>query len=159
MDSRFRGNDKGRTMAYWLLKTEPSVYSYSDLERDKKTVWDGVTSPWALPYIKKVKKGDVAFIYHTGDEKQIVGIAEVISEPYADPNENTARLQVFDVKPKRKLKRPVTLAEVKADKRFADSKLVNNPRLSVQPVTDNMWNAILQMSGMEAGTGFSKNGK
>jgi predicted RNA-binding protein with PUA-like domain len=147
-------------MAKWLLKTEPTVYSYSDLERDKKTVWDGVTSPWALPNIRRVKPGDLAFIYHTGDEKQVVGIAEITSESYPDPKKgDNEYLQVFDIKPKRKLKRPVTLAEVKADKRFADSKLVKNPRLSVQPVTDNMWNAILQMSGMEAGTGFSKNGK
>jgi predicted RNA-binding protein with PUA-like domain len=134
-------------MAYWLLKTEPSVYSYSDLEKDKKTVWDGVTSPWALPYIKRVKIGDEVFIYHTGEDKQVVGIAEVISEPYADPNENTARLQVFDIKPKRRLKKPVTLAQVKADIRFKDSKLVNNPRLSVQPMPDNLWNVILEMSG------------
>jgi predicted RNA-binding protein with PUA-like domain len=146
-------------MAYWLLKTEPTVYSYSDLERDKKTVWDGVTSPWALPYIKRVKKGDAVFIYHTGDEKQVVGIGEIISDPYADPNGNTGRLLVFDVKPKRKLKNPVTLAQVKADKRFKDSKLVNNPRLSVQPMPDNLWDAILELSGMEKRTSFSKNGK
>jgi predicted RNA-binding protein with PUA-like domain len=136
-------------MNYWLLKTEPSVYSYSNLERDKKTVWDGVTSPWALPYIKRVKPGDLAFIYHTGDEKQVVGVAEIITESYADPNENTARLQVFDIKPKRRLKNTVTLAQVKADKRFKDSKLVTNPRLSVQPVSDDMWKAILQMGGIE----------
>jgi predicted RNA-binding protein with PUA-like domain len=136
-------------MNYWLLKTEPSVYSYSNLERDKKTVWDGVTSPWALPYIKRVKPGDLAFIYHTGDEKQVVGVAEIITESYADPNENTARLQVFDIKPKRRLKNTVTLAQVKADKRFKDSKLVTNPRLSVQPVSEDMWKAILQMGGIE----------
>lgn len=136
-------------MNYWLLKTEPSVYSYSNLERDKKTVWDGVTSPWALPYIKRVKPGDLAFIYHTSDEKQVVGVAEIITESYADPNENTARLQVFDIKPKRRLKNTVTLAQVKADKRFKDSKLVTNPRLSVQPVSEDMWKAILQMGGIE----------
>lgn len=146
-------------MAYWLLKTEPSVYSYADLERDKKAVWDGVTSPWALANIRKIQKGDVVFIYHTGDEKQVVGIAEVTSEPYPDPKADTERLYVFDIKPKRKLKNPVTLAQVKADKRFKDSKLVKDPRLSVQPVSEDMWNAILEMSGMEANTGFSKNGK
>jgi predicted RNA-binding protein with PUA-like domain len=146
-------------MAYWLLKTEPAVYSYSDLERDKKAVWDGVTSPWALPYIKQVKKGDAVFIYHTGDEKQVVGIGEVVSDPYPDPKSKSGRLFVFDIKPKRKLKNPVTLAQVKADKRFADSKLVNNPRLSVQPMPENLWNAILVMSGMEAERGISKNGK
>ena len=158
MDPRFRG-DKVKEMAYYLLKTEPSVYSYSDLERDKKTVWDGVTSPWALPVIKSIKKGDAVFIYHTGDEKQIVGIAEVVSDPYPDPKSASGRLFVFDIKPKRRLKRPVTLAEVKADKRFSESALVNNPRLSVQPVPEKMWNAILELSGLEAGTAFSKNGK
>jgi predicted RNA-binding protein with PUA-like domain len=146
-------------MAYWLLKTEPSVYSYADLERDKKAVWDGVTSPWAMPYIKQIKKGDAAFIYHTGDEKQVVGICEIVSDPYLDPKAGGRKLYVFDIKPKRKLKNPVTLAQVKADSRFRDSKLVTNPRLSVQPVSDDMWNGILQMSGMEANTGFSKNGK
>lgn len=146
-------------MAYYLLKTEPSVYSYADLERDKKTVWDGVTSPWALPVIKGIKKGDAVFIYHTGDEKQIIGIAEVVSDPYPDPKSDSGRLFVFDLKPKRKLKNPVTLAQVKADKRFAESVLVNNSRLSVQPVTDKMWNEILQMSGMEAVIPASKNGK
>jgi predicted RNA-binding protein with PUA-like domain len=146
-------------MAYYLLKTEPETYSYADLERDKKAVWDGVTSPWALPVIKGIKKGDAVFIYHTGDEKQIVGIAEVVSDPYPDPKSASGRLFVFDIKPKRKLKNPVTLAQVKADKRFAESPLVNNPRLSVQPVTDKMWNEILQMSGMEPVTAASRNGK
>jgi predicted RNA-binding protein with PUA-like domain len=135
-------------MAKWLLKTEPSVYSYSNLERDKKTVWDGVSSPWALPYIRRVKRGDQAFIYHTGDEKQVIGIAEITSESYPDPKKGDDEyLQVFDIKPVRKLKNPVTLSQVKADKRFKDSKLVTNPRLSVQPVPDNMWDAIIKMSG------------
>jgi predicted RNA-binding protein with PUA-like domain len=134
-------------MAYWLLKTEPSVYSYSDLVRDKKTVWDGVTSPWAMPYIRRVKPGDLAFIYHTGEEKQVMGIAEITSESYPDPKKGDDEyLQVFDIKPVRKLKKPVTLAEVKADKRFTDSKLVRNPRLSVQPVTEAMWNGIIKMA-------------
>lgn len=147
-------------MAYWLLKTEPSVYSYADLERDKKTTWDGVSSPWAMPYIRRVKPGDAAFIYHTGDEKQVVGIAEITSESYPDPKLGGSEFhQVFDIKPKRMLKNPVTLAQVKADKRFKDSKLVTNPRLSVQPVSNDMWNGILQMSGMKAETGISKNGK
>lgn len=146
-------------MAYFLLKTEPTVYSYSDLERDKKAVWDGVTSPGGVFQIKSAKKGDVAFIYHTGDEKQVVGICEITSNPYVDPKAGNPRLYVFDIKPKRKLKNPVTLEQVKADKRFKDSRLVNEPRLSVQPMPENLWNAILQMSGMEANTVFSKNGK
>jgi predicted RNA-binding protein with PUA-like domain len=146
-------------LAYYLLKTEPTVYSYSDLERDKKAVWDGVTSPGGVFQIKSAKKGDVVFIYHTGDEKQVVGIAEITSDPYVDPKAGNPRLYVFDIKPKRRLKNPVTLEQVKADKRFKDSRLVNEPRLSVQPMPENLWNAILQMSGIEPSTVFSKNGK
>ena len=96
--------------------------------------------------IKLIKKGDTAFIYHTGDEKQVVGIAEVISNPYIDPNANNPRLYVFDIKPKKKLNNPVTLAQVKADKRFKGSRLVNEPRLSVQPMPEELWNAIQEMS-------------
>ena len=132
-------------MAKWLLKTEPTVYSYSDLESDKKTVWDGVTSPGGLFQIKQVKKGDTVFIYHSGDEKQVVGIAEVISNPYIDPKANNPKLYVFDIKPKKKLKNPVTLVQVKADKRFKNSRLVNEPRLSVQPMPEELWDAILEM--------------
>lgn len=133
-------------MAKFLLKTEPTVYSYSDLERDKKATWDGVTSPGGLFQIKQAKKGDLAFIYHTGDEKQVVGIAEIISGPYVDPKAGNPKIFVFDIKPKQKLKKPVTLEQVKADKRFKDSRLVNEPRLSVQPMPDNLWDAIIEMS-------------
>jgi len=133
-------------MAKWLLKTEPTVYSYADLERDKKTVWDGVSSPGGLFHIKAAKKGDLVFIYHTGDEKQVVGIADIVSDPYVDPKANNPRLYVFEIKPKQKLKKPVTLKQVKADKRFKDSKLVNEPRLSVQPMLENLWDAIIKMS-------------
>ena len=133
-------------MAKFLLKTEPTVYSYSDLEKDKKTCWDGVTSPGGLFQIKQVKKGDLAFIYHTGDEKQVVGIAEIISGPYPDPKADNPKTFVFDIKPKQKLKNPVTLEQVKADKRFKDSRLVTEGRLSVQPMPDNLWDAILEMS-------------
>ncbi len=146
-------------MSFWLLKTEPSTFSYSDLEKDKEATWDGVTSPGGLFQIKQVKKGDAAFIYHTGDEKQVVGIAEITCDPYVDPKAGNPKLFVFDIKPKRRLKKPVTLEQIKADKRFAESRIVTEPRLSVQPVPDNIWNAILQLGGMEAETGFSKNGK
>ena len=134
-------------MNFWLLKTEPSVYSYSDLERDKKTCWDGVTSPGGLFQIKQVKKGDVAFIYHTGDEKQVVGIAEIVSNPYVDPNAGNPKIFVFDVKPKRQLKNPVTLERLKADKRFRKARIVTEPRLSVQPMQEDLWKIILQMAG------------
>ena len=146
-------------MAYFLLKTEPTVYSYSDLERDKKTVWDGVTSPGGLFQIKTAKKGDISFIYHTGDEKQIVGICEITTDAYIDPKAGNPKIFVFDIKPKRRLPNPVTLAQIKADKRFKDSRIVKEARLSVQPVPENIWNAILQLSGLESNTVFSKNGK
>jgi predicted RNA-binding protein with PUA-like domain len=133
-------------MNYWLLKTEPSVYSYFNLEKDKKTVWDGVTSPGGLFQIKHVKKGDLAFIYHTGNEKQIVGIAEIISDPYVDPKANNPRIFVFEIKPKKPIKSTVTLEMVKADKRFKNSRLVNEGRLSVQPMPKELWDIIIQMS-------------
>jgi len=145
MDSRIRGN-RLKLMNKWLLKTEPTAYSYSQLEKDKKTRWDGVTSPGGLHNIKQAKKGDLVFIYHTGDEKQVVGIAEIISDPYEDPRADNPRIMVFDIKPKSQLKKPVTLAAVKADKRFKDSKLVKEGRLSVQPMPENLWDAIIEMS-------------
>jgi len=134
-------------MNHWLLKTEPSVYSYSDLERDKQTVWDGVRNPYAIRHIREAKIGDLAFIYHTGEEKQVIGIAEIISEPDNDPESEDPRLWVFEVKAKRKLKKPVTLAEIKADKRFKGSTLVRAPRLSVQAMPKELWDAILELSG------------
>ncbi len=133
-------------MNYWLLKTEPSVYSYDDLERDKKTVWDGVGHPKALMNIRDSQKGDMLFIYHTGDEKQIVGIAETVSDPYSDPKSDNPRMAVFDIKPVRKLKKPVTLVQIKADKKFSEFRLVKESRLSVVPVPEDIWNEIIKRS-------------
>lgn len=130
---------------HWLLKTEPSTYSYADLERDKKAVWDGVANALALKHLRSMKRGDLAFIYHTGDEKQIVGIAEVTSDAYPDPKEKDARLVVVDLKPRERLKRPVTLAEVKADGEFRDFELVRMGRLSVMPVSEGRWKKLLKM--------------
>jgi predicted RNA-binding protein with PUA-like domain len=132
---------------YWLLKTEPSTYSFADLERDGKAVWDGVTNPLALKHLRTMKKGDLAFIYHTGGEKQIVGIAEIVSDPYPDPKQKNAKLVVVDLKPREKLKRPVTLAKVKARKEFADWELVRMGRLSVMPVSPERWERVCQMAG------------
>ncbi len=132
-------------MAYWLLKTEPSVYSYDDLVKDKKTVWDGVANPTALRHIRSIKKGDEVFIYHTGDEKQIVGIGTVTSDPYPDPKQNNEKLVVFDIKPKKKLKTPVTLKEVKAIKKYAEYDLVRLPRVSVMPVPEKYWDDFVNM--------------
>jgi predicted RNA-binding protein with PUA-like domain len=130
---------------HWLLKTEPSTYSFGDLERDKRAVWDGVSNALALKHLRSMKRGDLAFIYHTGDEKQIVGIAEVTSDAYPDPKEKDARLVVVDLKPRERLARPVTLAEVKADGEFRDFELVRMGRLSVMPVSESRWKKLLKM--------------
>ncbi|HTS17167.1 MAG TPA: EVE domain-containing protein [Verrucomicrobiae bacterium] len=130
---------------HWLLKTEPSTYSYADLERQKKAVWDGVSNPLALKHIRGMKKGDLAFIYHTGDEKQIVGIAEVASDAYPDPKEKDEKLVVVDLRPRERLERPVTLAEIKADGEFRDWELVRMGRLSVMPVSEERWKKLVGM--------------
>ncbi len=132
--------------SYWLLKTEPSVYSYADLERDGTTVWNGVTNNLVLKHLRSVKKGDLILIYHTGDERKIVGIAEIASNPYPDPKENDPRLTVVDVKAKKKLSKSVTLAEIKIRNQFADFDLVRLPRLSVMPVTESQWKSLMKMA-------------
>ena len=133
-------------MAFWLLKTEPSVYSYQDLEREKKAVWDGVSNSLALKHIRQVQKGDLAFVYHTGEEKSIVGIAEVTSAAYPDPKQPNSKLVVFDLKPKKALAQPVSLAEIKANQHLAQFELARLPRLSVMPVTENYWKLIMKMA-------------
>ena len=131
-------------MAFWLLKTEPSDYAYSDLVREKKTVWDGVSNNLALKYIRQMRKGDLALIYHTGNEKAVVGIAVLISDPYPDPEQNDPRLVVVDVKPKKKLVREISLAEVKSNPKLKDFELVRLPRLSVMPVETKIWKELVQ---------------
>jgi predicted RNA-binding protein with PUA-like domain len=133
-------------MARWLLKTEPDSYSWDDLARDKKTVWDGVNNALALKHIRTMAKGDLALIYHTGDERSAIGIAEVASKPYADPKDDDEKLAVVDVKPKRKLTRPVSLDEIKADPAFAGWDLLRIGRLSVVPVPDAMWQRIEELA-------------
>jgi len=132
---------------YWLLKTEPSDYSYADLNRDGKTVWDGVSNNLALQHLRNMKAGDLAFLYHTGKERALVGIAEVISDPYPDPTMSDSKLAVVDVKAREELPQSVSLAEVKADSEFSDFLLVRLPRLSVMPVTPPQWNRLLAMAG------------
>jgi predicted RNA-binding protein with PUA-like domain len=129
----------------WLLKTEPSTYSFDDLVRDKRTTWDGVSNPVALSHLRTMRKGDQAFVYHTGTEKAIVGIARVASDPRPDPKLGDPRLVVVDLEPVRALRKPVTLAAVKADRRFADFALVRISRLSVMPVGPDLWKALLAM--------------
>ena len=133
-------------MAYWLLKTEPSTYSYDDLARDKRTTWDGITNATALKHLRTMKKGDLAVVYHTGDERAAVGIAEIVSAPYADPKADDQKLVVVDLKPKKKLKQPVTLDTIKADKAFAGWDLLRISRLSVVPTPEPMWRRVMQLA-------------
>jgi predicted RNA-binding protein with PUA-like domain len=133
-------------MARWLFKEEPEHYSFGDLEHDGETVWDGVANNQALLHLRKVKRQDLVFCYHTGDEKSVVGIMKVVNDPYPDPKENDARLVVVGVQPVRRLVHPVTLAEIKADPVFAKWELVRNSRLSVMPVSSEQWKRIEQLS-------------
>lgn len=126
----------------WLFKEEPSNYSFDELAKDKKTMWSGVKNPLAQKHLHAVKRGDRIFYYHTGDEKAVVGIAKALGDAYADPGDKTGRHAVVDVGPVKKLPRPVTLAEIKADPAFKDFALVRISRLSVMPVSDAEWTRI-----------------
>ena len=128
----------------WLVKEEPENYSYSQFLSDRTTVWAGVRNPVAQRNLREMKKGDRVFFYHTGKEKAVIGTASVSKTAYPDPKED--KLVVVELAAGKALKRPVTLAEIKADKRFADMPLVRIARLSVQPVTDDQWDMIEAMS-------------
>jgi predicted RNA-binding protein with PUA-like domain len=134
-------------MAYWLLKTEPDNYSYLDLQRDGSTIWDGVNNPLALKHLRTMEIGDLALIYHTGKERQVIGIAEIISQPYADPALDDAKRVVVQVRSLRKLPQPVTLAQIKLDEKFTDFDLLRLPRLSVVPVPVSSWQHLLKLAG------------
>jgi predicted RNA-binding protein with PUA-like domain len=131
-------------MNYWLMKSEPSAYSWDDLNRDKKATWDGVRNFQARNNLKAMKKGDLVFIYHSNEGKEIVGIAKIIKEGYPDPKD--AEWIVVDIAPEKKLKSPITLAQVKADKRLANMALVKAMRLSVQPVRKEEFDLIIALS-------------
>lgn len=131
-----------------ILKTEPDDYSWDDLVREKKTTWDGVANNAALMHMRDAKKGDEALIYHTGKEKRIVGLAQLVSRPRTDPNDPDGRLTVFDIKAVRAAKTPVTLADIKADDRFADFALVRQPRLGVIPTPPALDKALRKMAGL-----------
>ena len=133
-------------MAYWLLKTEPGTYSFSDLIREKKTTWNGVRNSLALQHLRAMKKGDEVFIYHSGKEKAIVGIAGIVSNPYADAGAGDPKLVVVDLKPKEQLPRPVTLAEIKSHDAFEKFDLIRISRLSVMPVSTERWNVVRKLS-------------
>jgi predicted RNA-binding protein with PUA-like domain len=130
----------------WLFKEEPSHYNYDDLVRDGKTTWTGVRNPLAQKHLRSVKKGDQIFYYHTGDEKSVVGVMKATANAAPDPADQEGKLYAVDVAPVRKLRRPVKLSEIKADKRFADFPLVRMSRLSVMPVEDGEWERIESMS-------------
>lgn len=136
-------------MNYWLAKQEPSGsrgYNFETLKKDKTTVWDGVHNNLALKHMREIKKGDLVLFYHTGDERQIVGIMEVISDPYPNPKEDNKRFIVFDVKYKKSLKRPITLDEMKKQKKFQNWELIRISRLSVMPVPQQIWDTIIDIS-------------
>lgn len=131
---------------YWLCKQEPSTYNIEQLKKEKTTVWDDVHNNLALKHITQMKKGDLAFFYHTSDEKQVVGIMEIISNPYPNPKEKNPRFVVIDVKYKKHLDNPVTLAQIKTNKKFRDWELLRISRLSVMPVPSKIWEEILKIS-------------
>ena len=133
-------------MAQWLVKEEPDHYGFDQLVRDRKTVWAGVKNPLAQKHLRSIRRGDRIFYYHTGKEKAVVATATAASDAYPDPNDASGKLSVVDVVPAKKLSRPVTLAEIKADKAFTSFPLVRMSRLSVMPVTDAEWTRIEAMS-------------
>lgn len=128
----------------WLFKEEPTSYSYDALVKDGKATWSGVKNPLAQKHLRSVRKGDLVFYYHTGSEKAVVGIARAVTDAYPDPSDKTGKASVVDIVPEKKLTRPVTLAEIKADRAFATFPLTRLPRLSVMPVSEKEWAGILK---------------
>ena len=134
-------------MAYWLVKSEPSTYGWDQLVKDKKTTWDGVRNFAARGHLKSMKKDDEVLFYHSNEGMEIVGIAKVAKEFYKDPTTDDTNWVVVDLKPYKKLNHPVTLPEIKADKRLTDMALVRLGRLSVQPVTEKEWKIVMELAG------------
>jgi predicted RNA-binding protein with PUA-like domain len=134
-------------MTYWLLKSEPQDYSYTDLKQAERTVWNGVKNPLALKYLRTMQPTDEALFYHTGKERRVVGIAQILSLPYPDPALDDPKLVVVDIRAVRSLPQPVTLAQIKQSGNFADFDLIRLPRLSVVPVSAQYWQQILQLAG------------
>ena len=130
----------------WLVKEEPTHYAFDALVEDKTAVWSGVRNALAQRHLRAIKKGDRIFYYHTGDEKAVVGIAKAVSGPYPDPEDAAGKYVAVDIAPVKRLPRPVTLAEIKADAAFKDFALVRIARLSVMPVTDAEWTRIERMA-------------
>ena len=130
----------------WLFKSDPEHYSYQDLARDKKTVWDGISNNLALKHLRSVRRGDEVMIYHSGGERAVVGMAKVMSDPYPDPKKRDARLVVVDIAARGMVKRPVGLDEIKKQSELKDFDLVRLPRLSVMPVSEKQWQALLALA-------------
>ncbi|MDB5246569.1 MAG: ubiquinol-cytochrome reductase [Segetibacter sp.] len=136
-------------MAHWLIKSEPSKYSWEKFVEDKQTFWDGVRNYAARNNLRAMKKGDEVFFYHSNEGLEIVGIAKVAKEAYQDPTTEDANWVVVDFKPVKKMKKPVTLATIKADPRLEGIALVKLSRLSVCPITDAEWETILELGEMK----------
>ncbi len=136
-------------MAYWLVKSEPSTYSWEQLQKDKQTTWDGVRNYAARGHLNNMKKGDEVLFYHSNEGLEIVGIAKVAKESYQDPTTTDEAWVAVDLKPFKALKKPVALALLKTDKRLEQMALVRLGRLSVQPVTDDEWKIIMELGGMK----------
>ncbi|MBS1607083.1 MAG: EVE domain-containing protein [Bacteroidetes bacterium] len=134
-------------MAYWLVKSEPSVYSWEQFEKDKETVWSGVRNYAARLHLRAMKKGDQVLYYHSNEGLEIVGIAKVIKEAYQDPTTDDDRWVAVDLKPFRRLKNPVSMDQIKEDPRLKEMALVRISRLSVQPVSDKEWTVVMGMAG------------
>jgi predicted RNA-binding protein with PUA-like domain len=134
-------------MNYWLVKSEPNVYGWDDLVKEKQTVWSGVRNYAARIHLKAMKKGDEVLFYHSNEGMEIVGIAKVSKEFYQDPTTADANWVAVDIKPIKKLKTPVTLSQIKTDKRLQEMALVRLGRLSVQPVTEKEWEIIMELAG------------
>jgi len=126
----------------WLVKTEPSSYSFQQLQKDKRTTWDGVKNNLALIHIRAVRKGDRLLVYHSGKERSVVGVARATTGAYPDPTKKDPKLVVFDIEASKPLPRPVALAEIKAQSRLAKLDLIRISRLSVMPVNDEQWKII-----------------
>ena len=138
--------DKYIIMAYWLVKSEPSVYSWEQFEKDKETCWSGVRNYAARIHLRAMKKGDEVLYYHSNEGMEIVGIAKVSKEAYPDPTTDNEAWVAVDLKPFKQLKHPVSLAQIKGEKKLAEMALVRLGRLSVQPVTDAEWKIVMEMA-------------
>ena len=134
-------------MAYWLVKSEPSTYSWDNFVKEKQTCWSGVRNYAARLHLRNMKNGDDVFFYHSNEGTDIVGTAKVVKEFYQDPTTTEDRWVAIDLKANKKLKNPVTLAQVKTDKRLANMALVKLGRLSVQPVTGEEWKVVMELAG------------